>query len=100
MREGKASSSVTLVEFEKIKLAIDFPYQVELTAIFCIYLLPSAPYEETDRRMIEQVVRYPKTQLNTPHIDLLWIHVWDPMTPIEVSMSCRSGQSHRRDGIG
>jgi hypothetical protein len=60
MREGKASSSVTLVEFEKIKLAIDFPYQVELTAIFCIYLLPSAPYEETDRRMIEQVVRHPK----------------------------------------
>ena len=50
--------------------------------------------------MIEQVVRHPKTRLNTPHIDLLWIYVWDPITPIEESMSRRAASRIDEMGSG
>ena len=38
------------------------------------------------RKNLVQSVEASLKRLNTWYIDLLWIHVWDPMTPIEESM--------------
>jgi aryl-alcohol dehydrogenase-like predicted oxidoreductase len=38
------------------------------------------------RKNLVQSVEASLKRLNTSYIDLLWIHVWDPMTPIEESM--------------
>ena len=38
------------------------------------------------RKNLVQSVEASLKRLNTTYLDLLWIHVWDPMTPIEESM--------------
>lgn len=38
------------------------------------------------RKNLVQSVKASLKRLNTSYIDLLWIHLWDPMTPIEESM--------------
>jgi aryl-alcohol dehydrogenase-like predicted oxidoreductase len=38
------------------------------------------------RKNLVQSVEASLKRLNTSYIDLLWIHIWDPMTPIEEVM--------------
>ena len=38
------------------------------------------------RKNLVQSIEASLKRLNTSYIDLLWIHIWDPMTPVEESM--------------
>ena len=48
-----------------------------------------------------RIYEKPEYDSGKAYINLLWIHVWDPMTPIEDFLRVAGvGQPHGRDGIG
>jgi hypothetical protein len=58
--------------------------------------LSTQPYDDVGEWRIYEKAEYDSGKA---YIDLLWIHVWDPMTPIEDSLRV-AGAASRMDEMG